>query len=127
MFPDLDYGAASVVRAGSLVFLTGQTGFNLNGTCFVGEGDPAAQAEHAMQCVNTLLKETGSRIADICKITTYVTEREYRHLVYPVIARHLRGVYPASTGLVVKALAEPYVDFEIDVFPVISEERVLTS
>ncbi len=31
-------------------------------------------------------------------------------LVYPVIARHLEGVNPVSTGLIVKSLATPYID-----------------
>ena len=123
MFPSLDFGVSRAVRAGNHVFIQGQTGITLDGQGFVGEGDPAAQAENAMQCVRTLLEEAGARMEDICKITTYVTEQSYRALVYPVIARHLRSVNPTSTGLVVKALAEPVIDFEIDVFAVIPEER----
>jgi enamine deaminase RidA (YjgF/YER057c/UK114 family) len=90
---------------------------------FVGEGDPAAQAENAMQIVRILIEEAGAQMEDICKITTYVTEAEYRDLVYPVIAKHLQGVYPCSTGVVVKALGKPYADFEIDVFAVIPDDR----
>lgn len=123
MFPDLDFGVAKAVRAGNLVYLTGQTGFTLDGKGFVGKGDPAAQAEHAMECVKVLLEAVGAKMEDICKITPYVTKREYRYLVYPVLAKHLKGVYPVSTGIVCKALAEPYVDFEIDVFAVIPESR----
>ncbi len=123
MFPDLDYPISQAVRAGNLVFLQGQTGFTLDGKGFVGKGNPAAQAENAMQCVRTLLEQAGARMEDICKVTAYLTDRSYRYLTYPVIARHLYGVYPVSTGTVVKALAEPYVDFEIDVFAVIPEDR----
>jgi enamine deaminase RidA (YjgF/YER057c/UK114 family) len=121
MFPDLDFRVSRAVRAGNQVFLQGQTGYGLDGDTFVGRGDPAAQAENAMTCVKVLLEEAGARMEDICKITTYVTEPSYRKLVYPVIARHLKGVNPVSTGLIVKALAEPYVDFEIDVFAVIPQ------
>ena len=123
MFPDLDYCTSKAVRAGNLVFLRGQTGYSIDGKDFIGKDDPAAQAENAMRCVKILLEEVGSRVEDICKVTTYVTERSYRYIVYPVIAKHLKGVNPVSTGLVVKALAEPYVDFEIDVFAVIPEGR----
>ena len=73
--------------------------------------------------VKIILEEAGARLEDICKITVYVTEAEYRELVYPVIARHLQGVNPCSTGVVVKALGKPYADFEIDVFAVIPEDR----
>ena len=118
LMPDLDFGVSRAVRAGNHVFLGGQTGLSLDGASFVGKGDPAAQAENAMKCVRVLLEEAGARMEDICKITTYVTDHSYRALVYPVIARHLKGVNPVSTGLVVKALAAPELDFEIDVFAV---------
>ena len=119
--PGLDYTVSRTVRAGSFVFLQGQTGLALDGSGLVGRGDPAAQAERAMRNVRELLKEAGSSMRDVCKITPYVTEQAYRAEVYPVVARHLRGVNPASTGIVAKALANPELDFEIDVFAVIPE------
>ena len=121
--PDVDIQVSHAVRAGQQVFLRGGTGLRLDGKGFVGKGDPAAQAENAMQIVKVLLEEAGARMEDICKITTYVTDRSYRELVYPVLARHLKGVHPVSTGLVVKALALPEIDFEIDVFAVVPEDR----
>lgn len=123
IFPDIDYGISKAVRAGNMVFVEGQTGLTMDGSGFVGEGDPAAQAENALACVKILLEEAGAQLTDICKITVYVTDVSYRELVYPVIAKHLQGVYPCSTGVVVKALGKPYADFEIDVFAVIPENR----
>lgn len=123
LLPDMDYRASKAVRAGSMVFLTGQTGLTLDGDDFVGAGDPAAQAENAMQCVKTLLEEAGARMEDICKVTTYVTDVTYRDVIYPVLAEHLKDIYPCSTGLVVKGLAVPEMDFEIDVSAVIPEAR----
>ncbi len=122
LLPDVDYQASMAVRADRQVFLTGATGISLDGV-FTGAGDPAAQAENAMRVVKTLLEEAGARVEDICKVTTYVTDPSYRDLVYPVLARHLKGVYPCSTGLVVPALARPEIDFEVDVFAVIPEDR----
>ena len=119
LLPDLNYDTSRAVRAGQFVFLQGQTGITLDGKSFIGKGDPAGQAENAMQCVKILLEEAGARMEDICKVVTYVTEPSYRQQVYSVLARHLNGVYPVSTGLVVKALAHPVIDFEIDVFAVI--------
>ena len=121
--PDLDYGSSQAVVAGDQVFLVGCTGLTLDGKKFVGEGDPAAQAETAMQNVKNLLEEAGARMEDICMITNYTTEHSHRAQVYPVIARHLAGVNPVSTGLVVKSLASPYIDFEIDVWAVIPKDR----
>lgn len=123
IFPDIDYRTSKAVRAGNMVFVEGQTGLTMDSQSFVGEGDPAAQAENAMRNVKIILEAAGARMEDICKITTYVTDAAYRDLVYPVIARHLQDVCPCSTGLVVKALGKPYADFEIDVFAVIPEDR----
>ncbi len=124
MLPDLDFQACQAVRAGNQIFLVGLTGFDRDTKEFIGKGDPAAQAEKAMENAKVLLEEAGARMEDICKITTYVTEREYRKDVYPVIAKHLGDVSPVSTGLVVKGLAETYIDFEIDIFAVIPEDRM---
>ena len=121
--PEWDYGASQAVVANDQVFLVGVTGLTLDGKEFVGEGDPAAQAETAMRNVKVLLEEAGARMEDICMTTVYTTEHSYRAEVYPVIARHLDGVNPVSTGLVVKSLAEPYINFEIDVWSVIPEDR----
>ncbi|MCY4072209.1 MAG: RidA family protein [Chloroflexi bacterium] len=123
IFPDIDYRTCKAVRAGNLVFVEGQTGLTMDNASFVGEGDPAAQADNAMKNVKIILEAAGARMEDICKITTYVTDISYRDLVYPVLAKHMPEVYPCSTGVVVKALGKSYADFEIDVFAVIPDDR----
>ena len=123
IFPDIDYRTCKAVRAGNLVFVEGQTGLTMDGSDFIGEGDPAAQADNAMKNVKIILEAAGARMEDICKITTYVTDASYRDLVYPVLARHMPDVHPCSTGVVISALGKPYADFEIDVFAVIPDER----
>lgn len=127
-YPDqkLDNDLCMVVRAGNQIFMRGQTAMDLKGK-IVGVGDPAAQAENAMRCVKTLLEEAGSRLADICKITIYITDRAYREPVYRVVGKWLKGVYPVSTGLIVKGLARAEYLMEIDVDAVIPGERVTQS
>ncbi len=121
LLPELDYRGCKAVRAGDQVFLVGATGLTMDGG-FVGEGDPAAQADNAMGVVRALLEEAGARMEDICKVTTYVTDIDHRWKVYPVLAEHLRGVNPVSTGLVISGLARPELDFEIDVFAVVPRD-----
>lgn len=111
------------VRAGSHVFLRGQTAMAFDGSV-VGIGDPAAQAEHAMKCVKILLEEAGSRLEHICKIHIYITDRAYREPVYQVVGKWLKGVYPCSTGLIVEGLARPELLMEIDVDAVIPEDEM---
>ncbi len=110
------------VRAGNRVFLRGQTGFDLDGKMH-GVGDPAAQTEMAMQCVKTLLEEAGAKLEHICKTTIYITDRAYREEVYAVIGKHLAGVHPCSTGLIVNGLALPEMVMEIDVEAVIPDNE----
>ena len=109
------------VRAGNRVYLRGQTGHDLEGT-FHGHGDPGLQADQAMRNVATLLGEAGARLDHVTKIAVYITDRAYREPVYRAIGRHLKGVFPCSTGLIVKGLARPYMNMEIDVEAVIPAE-----
>ncbi|WHY58458.1 RidA family protein [Peribacillus simplex] len=108
-----------VVRAGNRIFMRGQTAFDLEGN-FHGENDVTEQTENACRCIKQLLEEAGGRMEDVCKLTTYVTDRSYRKEAYAVIAKHFKGVYPVSTGLVVNGLALPEMLVEIDVEAIIS-------
>ena len=108
------------VRAGNFIFLRGQTGFTLDNK-FVGKGDAAAQADQAMKNVKVLLEEAGAKMDHICKITTYITDRTYREPVYAVVGRHLKGVFPCGTGLIVNGLALREMLVEIDIEAVIPE------
>ncbi len=121
-YPDqaLDNDLCQVVKAGNLVFLRGQVGADLEGNT-VGINDPGAQADQAMKNVKQLLEEAGSDLSHVCKITVYVTDRAYREPVYRTIGRWLKGVFPVSTGLIVRGLARPEWLMEIDVIAVIPE------
>jgi enamine deaminase RidA (YjgF/YER057c/UK114 family) len=118
----LDNDLSMVVRAGNHIFLRGQVGQDLQGN-MVGVGDPRKQAEQAMRNVTQLLEEAGSRLAHICKITVYITDRAYREPVYQEIGKWLKGVYPCSTGLIVQGLARPEWVMEIDVEAVIPDNE----
>jgi enamine deaminase RidA (YjgF/YER057c/UK114 family) len=119
----LDNDLSMSVRAGNFVFLRGQVGQALDGRN-VGTGDAAAQTEQAMRNVKQLLEEQGAKLADICKITIYLTDPRYREAVYKVVGKWLKGVYPVSTGLVIQALARPEWVVEVDVFAVIPDRRL---
>ncbi|MGW8429144.1 RidA family protein [Peribacillus simplex] len=111
-----------VVRAGNRIFMRGQTAFDLEGN-FHGENDVIEQTENACRCIKQLLEEAGGKMEDVCKLTTYVTDRSYRKEAYSVIAKHFKGVYPVSTGLVVNGLALPEMLVEIDVEAIISSKE----
>jgi enamine deaminase RidA (YjgF/YER057c/UK114 family) len=118
----LDNDMCMVVRAGPRIFLRGQTGWTLDRK-FVGEGDPAAQADQAMKNVKILLEEAGAKLAHICKVTTYIIDRAHREPIYRTIGRHLKGVFPVGTGLIVAGLALPEMLVEIDIDAVIPDDE----
>ncbi len=118
---DFEYELAMAVRAGNRIWVRGQTGLDLDGN-FIGEGDPAAQAETAMRCTDTLLRDAGASLHDIVKLTVYLTDRDYRAPVFSVLAKWLKGVRPCQTGLIVNGLARPEMLMEIDVEAVIGTD-----
>ena len=119
----LDNDLCQAVVASNIVFVRGQVGQDLDTAESVGHGDPAAQAERAMANIGQLLGEAGARLEDICRVTIYLTDIGYREEVYRTIGRHLRGVFPVSTGVVVTALARPEWLVEVEATAVIPADR----
>ncbi|HYS63397.1 MAG TPA: RidA family protein [Paraburkholderia sp.] len=111
----------AVVARGTTVFLRGQIGQNLDTSECVYIGDVAGQAEQAMQNIDMLLKEAGSKLEHICKVTIYISDPRYREDVYRVVGRWLKGVFPVSTGIVVSAFARTEYLVEIDATAVIPD------
>jgi enamine deaminase RidA (YjgF/YER057c/UK114 family) len=87
----------------------------------VGVGDVAAQTEQAMKNIKILLAEAGSSLQHICKIIIYIIDRRYREAVHRGVGRHLKGVFPVSTGIVAAALARPECLVEADAIAVIPD------
>ena len=119
----LDNDLCQAVVAGNLVFVRGQVGQDLETSESVGHGDVTAQAERAMANIAQLLDEAGAKLEDICRITVYLTDARHREAAYRVIGRHLKGVFPVSTGVVVAALARPEWLVEVEATAVIPADR----
>jgi enamine deaminase RidA (YjgF/YER057c/UK114 family) len=115
---NIAWQGAMVAAGDAELFVRGQTGSSLDGSVMAGPGrrpeDAAAQADLALTNLATLLREAGSGMDEVCKITVYISDRAYRSAVYPVIGRHFRGIHPVSTGLIVSGFARPEILFEID-------------
>ena len=111
-----------VVVRGSMVFVRGQIGQDLDTSASVAVGDAAGQAEQAMANIAMLLDEAGAKLEHVTKITIYLIDPRYREAVYRVVGRWLKGVFPVSTGIVVSALARPEWLVEIDAIAVIPDD-----
>ena len=114
----------AVVARGTMVFLRGQVGQDLDSAESIGVGDPAAQADRAMTNIQTLLHEAGARMDHLCKITVYITDPRYREAVYRAIGKWTKGIYPVSTGVVVPALARPEWLVEVEAIAMIPDTPV---
>ncbi len=111
----------TVIARGTMVFVRGQIGQDLDTSKSVAIGDVTGQAEQAMANIDMLLREAGAKLEHVCKITIYIIDPRYRESVYRVVGKWLKGVYPVSTGIVVSALARPEWLVEIDAIAVIPE------
>ena len=107
----------SVVDSGERLFVRGQVGYTIHATDrkLVGPGDPAAQADQAMKNVRQLLEEVGARLEDICKVKVWVVDRAFLEPVMNVVGRHLKGIHPVYSEVIVDGLARPEMLMEIDV------------
>ncbi len=118
----LDNDLCQIVKArGTMVFVRGQVGQDIDDFESIENLSAYAQADKAMENVAQLLKEAGSSLDHICRIQVYLTDRGYRDDVYQAIGKWLKGVYPVSTGLIVDGLARPEWVMEIEATAVIPD------
>ncbi len=108
------------VRAGSFVFVSGQVARGPDGQ-LVGEGDVEAQTAQALENVQAVLATAGCTLADVVKVTVYLTDMRHRERVGAVRCRHFGDHLPASTTVGVGALAERELLVEIDAVALIPE------
>jgi len=118
-YQKLTYSPA--VRAGKLLFMSGQGALDPATERVVFDGDVVAQAEYTYQNVLKVIAAAGGGPQHLVKTIEYVTPAalgRYRE-VAGVRAKLLREPYPASTGLVCEALLRPEMQIEIDPFAIL--------
>lgn len=121
---NIDNDLCQVVAAkGTMIFVRGQIGQDLETSENVAVGDVAGQTEQAMTNIKILVEEAGGKLEHITKITIYLVDPRYREDVYRVVGKWLKGVFPVSTGIVVSALARPEWLVEVDAIAVIPDDE----
>ena len=106
------YSQALEIPAGArLMFTAGQVGVAPDGTTADGF---AAQADQTWANVLALLAEGGMGVDDIVKITGYIVGHENFPAYAAARKKALGGVRPASTAIIVPALALPEWLVEIE-------------
>ncbi len=113
MAPPVGYSYA-VKKSGTPVFIAGQVSIDGHGR-IVGEGDVAAQVEQSFQNLRTVVEACGGTMEDIVKLNIYTTDATYRPAIAAARQRHFKdGQYPASTYVVISALAVPPLLVEVE-------------
>lgn len=116
---NLSNDLCQAVVAGNTVYLRGQVAQDLDTRECVAVGDPAGQAHKTVDNIEMLLAEAGAALEHIVSCHVYLTDVRYREDVYRVLGERLKGVFYASTGLVVDSLARPEWVVEVTVTAVI--------
>ncbi len=113
-YQKLSYSPA--VRAGKMLFMSGQGSLDPETERIVHDGDVVAQAEYTYGNILKVLNAAGAGPGNLVKTIEYVTPAglaRYRE-VASVRSRLLSQPFPASTGLICEALLRPEMQIEID-------------
>ena len=103
---------SQAVRAGNLVFISGQIPF-VPETMEVVEGDFAARARQVFNNLRAIAEAAGSSLDDAVKLTIFLTDLDNFATVNEVMAEFCSEPYPARAAVQVAALPKG-VDIEAD-------------
>jgi 2-iminobutanoate/2-iminopropanoate deaminase len=101
------------VRFGDLLFVSGLAPLDEQGK-LIGGDDAAAQTRQVLLNLEKILKAAGARMADVLKVTVYLTDIADRARINPVRQEFFGAARPASTLIEVSALAIPGMKVEIE-------------
>ena len=120
LFPDGTEVVPFYVRAitsGPFVFVSGTTSLDAKGR--VQGKDASEQTRATMRKIESALKAAGSRLADLTRMTIFVTDIRDMAAVTKALRTALKGSVVTSTLVAVSALAVPGLLVEIEVMGVV--------
>ena len=97
-------GYSPAVRVGNLVYVSGQLALDANDK-IVGAGDCRAQARQCFSNMASVLQAAGASMSQVVKITAFLTKLEDFPLYAEVRGQVFAQDGPASSTVVVTALA----------------------
>jgi enamine deaminase RidA (YjgF/YER057c/UK114 family) len=119
VFDPATYSQGVKVRqADTILFLSGQVAYTPDGGVAC-RGDFKGQARGAYEAIKALVESQGGAMANIVKITTYVTDMAYRVDLGPIREAFHGKKGPASTLVEVSSLAHPDWMIEIEAIAVL--------
>ena len=107
------YSHVVIPQGGRPVFIAGQVANDKSGAV-VGKGDFKAQTKQVFENLKTAVEAAGGSMADVAKITIYVTDLSQIAALREVRQQYFTGNPPASTLVQVVSLARPEYLVEIE-------------
>jgi enamine deaminase RidA (YjgF/YER057c/UK114 family) len=107
------YTHVVIPQGGRPVFIAGQVANDKSGTV-VGKGDFRAQTKQVFENLKTAVEAAGGTMADVAKITIYVTDLSQVAALREIRQQYFTGNPPASTLVQVVSLARPEYLLEIE-------------
>ena len=103
--------------AGETIFVSGQHAGTGDGG-IGGDGTILSQATIALGKIKALLEAAGATMADVAKLTVYVTDISARADISAARRKFFSGDFPCSTLVEITALAQPGLLVEIEAIAV---------
>jgi 2-iminobutanoate/2-iminopropanoate deaminase len=100
-------------QIGGTIYVSGQIAYDSDGK-LVGEGDMKAQTRQVFDNIKSILESAGRGLKDIVKINTYITDGSKFMDMLAVRSEIFGNDPPASTAVVVAALAFPALLIEVE-------------
>jgi len=100
-------------QIGNTIYLSGQVAYDASGQ-LVGEGDMKAQTRQVFDNIRSVLGAADARMEDIVKINTYITDSSNFMDMLGARSEIFGSDPPASTAVVVQALAFPGLLIEVE-------------
>jgi 2-iminobutanoate/2-iminopropanoate deaminase len=103
--------------AGDTIFISGQVARDEDGT-IGGDGSMYSQAVIALGRIKALIEAAGATMADIAKLTIFVTDISKRLEIGAARRTFFTGDFPCSTLVEVSSLVDPGLLIEIEAIAV---------
>ena len=104
-------GYSRAVVAGDWVFVSGTTGFDYS-TMSISDS-LVEQTERCLQNIEAALREAGSGLQDVVRVTYVLPDGRGFEQCWPVLRKYLGDVRPAAM-MIVAGLADPRMKIEIE-------------
>lgn len=105
-------GYSRAVVQGEWCWVSGTTGYDY--AAMVMPESVEDQTRNAMATITKALNDAGFHLADVVRVTYYVTDAAFADVVFPIVGASFADVRPAAT-MIVCDLIKPEMKIEIEV------------